>query len=343
MTTIRNSSIASTSTEGATTRLADLLELHRDRVLERWAQRVLDDPSLPSGRSLRAAQQPLLEALLELLRKGPGAVTQVLGAAGSGESSLWDAAQNHTRERLLQGCAAPAIRRELSLLRSVVLEIGEDSKLVLQGAEAALLHEGLDQALFASSEALADGLRIEIAFYEHFLDVMGHDLRNPISAIKLGSSMLTRETQPPAARKRTAQRITSSANRMLRMLEDLLDFSHLHRGEPLTLERKPCDLEQLCRAVVDELGAARPQQNFILECAGTVLGVWDEARIAQALTNLLSGAADHAPPDAEIRIRVWNDGAAQVQVYGAQIKISADEIGTLFDPLRRLGAAKAGE
>jgi signal transduction histidine kinase len=151
-----------------------------------------------------------------------------------------------------------------------------------------------------------------------FVSILGHDLRTPLGAIKLSAETIVRI--PDSRAVRPAGRILSSADRMTRMIEQLLDFARVRQGHGVPLAPRSADLAELCRAVVQELEDAHPHAHITFGQAGSLTGEWDPDRIGQVISNLVANAVQHGAsgtsievdvdgrtPDA-VRVRVHNEG-----------------------------------
>ena len=141
-----------------------------------------------------------------------------------------------------------------------------------------------------------------VHFGEMFAGMLGHDLRNPLSAITTSAGLLAARADSDAVA-RPAQRVLNSAHRMERMIAQLLDFTRVRLGGGLPVERRRCDLGEICRSVIEELEPVHKRQ-IRLRTAGDVAGDWDRDRLSQMLSNLAGNACQHAPPDRPIEIRL---------------------------------------
>ena len=173
-------------------------------------------------------------------------------------------------------------------------------------------------------------------FRERFIGILGHDLRSPLSAILASAALVLRQRDAPDRALAAAARITSSAERMARMISDLLDFTQARLGGGLALSRKPSDLGEVARAVVDEVSAANPSRSIELEVLGQAMGSFDADRAAQLLSNLLQNAVAYAPEDDRISVRVsGKDRHVEIAVENGGAPIPESERAMLFDPFRR--------
>jgi signal transduction histidine kinase len=159
-------------------------------------------------------------------------------------------------------------------------------------AELIALHLDNDLRRRQAQAALHDELSFG-ELRERFIGVLGHDLRNPLSAIATSSIVLGRIAQDDAVRD-IAQRIDRSVRRMSGLINDLLDLTRGRLGGGLTVERRLVDdLDQAFTAVVEELRDSRPGRDVDsrIDIARPVL--CDRARLQQLASNLLENALKH--------------------------------------------------
>jgi signal transduction histidine kinase len=170
---------------------------------------------------------------------------------------------------------------------------------------------------------------------DRFTSVLGHDLRNPLSTVLMGAQQIARSDASDGIR-RTANRLTRAAERMQRLVGDLLDLVRVREGGEILLRPRPTDLAVLAREIVSEFELAHPERRIVVETSGAVVGEWDADRLAQICSNLLSNAIRHGANDANVSMRVaaTNDNATlTVENRGSPIPIEIRP--HLFDPFRR--------
>ena len=197
-----------------------------------------------------------------------------------------------------------------------------------------------DKALELEREARMEALSRTVRFAELFVGVLGHDLRAPLNTIKLGAELLATGDDEGAA----TQRIAKSVERMERMIDDLLDFTHARLGRGLPLAPRDADLLEITQACVDELQAGKPP--IVVCCDGDPRGRWDPDRLAQLLTNLLANALEHGSQRAPVRVGIDGRRAERVRLEvhndGA---IDPGMLPVIFDPFasgRRKRGRRAG-
>jgi signal transduction histidine kinase len=184
---------------------------------------------------------------------------------------------------------------------------------------------------------LQEALRREGDVREKLLGIVSHDLRNPLQAISTASHLLLSASEPLAPPQRKwATRIRMSVHRMDRLIRDLLDFVRIRQGGTLPIQRQPVNLEEVGRTAVDELQAAHPHRQLLLETHGETRGQWDPERLVQLVGNLLSNALTHGAEQTPILVRV-DGGDAQVvlEVANQGTPIPPELLPRIFEPFTR--------
>jgi len=169
--------------------------------------------------------------------------------------------------------------------------------------------------------------------------VLGHDLRNPLSAIVTGARLLEHRAESDEIAT-PARRILSSAQRMARMIDQLLDVTRIRQGQGIPLRRAPVDLARICALAVEEL--ERPGNGpATVELLGDASGSWDGDRLMQLLSNLVGNALAHGTPGTPVVVRIDGTGAVvRLDVCNAGA-VPADVLPFVFQPMH--GASGDGE
>ena len=142
---------------------------------------------------------------------------------------------------------------------------------------------------------------------EEFLAVVSHELKTPVAVIKAYVEVLLRraaDARAPHADIDVLQSIHEQADRMLAMIDELLDFQRLEQGQ-LRLELSRFDLGALAERVVSGLQLTSASHRLQFVQHGTPLMVLaDRKRIEEVLTNLVDNATKYSPPGSQITIEV---------------------------------------
>ncbi|WP_309895587.1 ATP-binding protein [Archangium sp.] len=175
-------------------------------------------------------------------------------------------------------------------------------------------------------------------FREQFLGILGHDLRNPLQAISGNAALLLRYGGMTEPQRKAVNRISISADRMARMISDILDFTRTRLGGGYTLQRSWVNVHDVLRQVVEELEVAHPQRRFELNVTGTAWGEWDSDRIAQAASNLVGNAVQYSPEGSVVRVVACDEGdGIRVEIHNQGAPIPAERMPHIFDPFVRGG------
>jgi two-component system CheB/CheR fusion protein len=177
----------------------------------------------------------------------------------------------------------------------------------------------------------------------NFLAVLAHELRNPLSALRMAADLLRRS--PLGDREcRAVESIGRQLSQVDRLVKDLSDASLINQGK-VVLERTDQKLAALVGAAVEsvqECLRARQQQAEVNVPPDIVVHV-DASRIVQVLTNLLHNASKFSPAGGVIRITAQGD-AVQVamKVEDAGAGIPHDRLEWIFDSYAQLNPAGGG-
>jgi signal transduction histidine kinase len=182
----------------------------------------------------------------------------------------------------------------------------------------------------------------EVRLREQLLEVVAHDLRNPVTAIKANADLLAR--QASAGRLETPRlvdrlnSISTTAVRMSAQIGELLDATRLRAGQPLVLDRQPTDLVALVRRVAAQVQQTTTQHTIRVAAAVPhLVGEWDASRLERVFGNLLGNAVKYTPQGGEIRLEVDRSGQAEAcaAVIDQGIGIPEAEQANIFERYRR--------
>jgi two-component system, sensor histidine kinase and response regulator len=169
---------------------------------------------------------------------------------------------------------------------------------------------------------------------ELFIAVLGHDLRNPLSAI-VTSAHLLQHAAPDDGVRETAARMLASGKRMARMIEDVLDLARARQGGGMPLQREDADVRVLVQRIVDEYGTSYPSRAITVRATGNTTGHWDGGRLAQVVSNLVGNALEHGESGKPVEIDI--DGTARDRIaltFSNDGAIPATVLPHVFDPFR---------
>ncbi len=193
------------------------------------------------------------------------------------------------------------------------------------------------QELVSVANRLASGAESASRAKSAFLANMSHEIRTPMSGM-LGMTGLLLGTSLTEKQRNYAEKIRTSGNSLLAVLNDILDYSRIE-AEKLTIEAIPFSLQELIGNVVGIFSPHAAEKGVRLNSAidpelpADLLG--DPQRLAQVFNNLLSNAVKFTQ-EGEIRLAVkvrrqtTADVALEISVQDTGIGITEEELSRLF-------------
>ena len=202
------------------------------------------------------------------------------------------------------------------------------AELIALQLESELRHAAAESAL--STERATAELR------EQFIAVLGHDLRNPLSAVGATGELLTRRTDQ-ADLVSMGQRLRNSTRRMSRLIDDVLDFARGRLGGGIGVDPSGVtDLDAALEEVVAEVRGANPGRVVQADIAVHAPVHCDRGRLQQLLSNLLGNAVTYGAPDQPVVVAVAIDGdQLELRVSNRGEPIAAPNLTRVFEPYWR--------
>ncbi|WP_093519761.1 hybrid sensor histidine kinase/response regulator [Stigmatella erecta] len=194
----------------------------------------------------------------------------------------------------------------------------------------------MQRKLEQERELHAQRLQQQAEFEQQLIGIVSHDLRNPLSAILLGTERLKRKEALEPNAIRTVDRIHASASRAVRLVKDLLDFTQARLGGGIRIERTPMDIHALTRTAVEEVEEAYPSAHLKVVTSGDGQGSWDADRLSQVIQNLVTNAVKYGQPGAPIQVELHGEGnQVTLRVHNEGTPIPPERFPGLFQPLER--------
>jgi signal transduction histidine kinase len=137
-----------------------------------------------------------------------------------------------------------------------------------------------------------------------FIGLLAHELRTPITSLFGGVGLLRRDDLPEGIRRTVIEDLASEADRLHRLVEDLLVVARLEKGAT-RLERDPVLLQHVLGAAVEAERRHWPETRFELDVPADLPPVsGEDGPVEQVIRNLLSNAAKYGPRDGPVDVRV---------------------------------------
>ena len=251
-----------------------------------------------------------------------------------------------TRRHEIAAVAA-RLERETEVLGHELLLEGAGSARFLQVNALALRDAGggRDGSLFVFHDVTR--LRQLEAMRQEFVANVSHELRTPLSLIKSAAeTMLDCGQDDSAMRVRFLEIIDRHANRLTRLIDDLLLLSTLDSGR-LRLELEPVVLRAAVQEVIEDFeGRARARHVTIANTVpGQLIVRADPDRLRQVLANLVDNAIKYGRDDGHVVLdaAVWSDGRVEVSVHDDGPGLSADAQPRIFERFYRVDKARSRE
>lgn len=168
---------------------------------------------------------------------------------------------------------------------------------------------------------------------EMFVAAVGHDLRNPLSAVLTCSKLVVRHISDSEGI-RLATTIRNGALRMQRMTSALFDLTRARLDGGIPIVRGPLDLREVAERVFEEHQLAAPARAMCLQTSGNLEGNWDATRLEQVVSNLLGNAVQHGDAGVPIVMDVSGDASSVAIAVRNGGAIPTQALSDLFNPFR---------
>ena len=256
----------------------------------------------------------------EIIRTGEPIVGQVERETFSGRPDIW-VSTTKVPLRDDQG----EIIGTFGISRDITAQIRAESALALQAGE-----------LGAQNERLRELDRLK----DEFVALVSHELRTPLTSIIGYIQLLRDERASGLDTDHFAEVIERNAERLLRLVGDLLFLSKMQTGQ-LALELRETDLASLAGQAVEEARPEAERKHISLGLsAAPVPSAVDPTRITQLLGNLITNALKFTPEGGQVEVRLAADGGeAVLSVTDTGIGIPAADRERIFERFYRTEAA----
>jgi two-component system sensor histidine kinase SenX3 len=189
---------------------------------------------------------------------------------------------------------------------------------------------------------VTEARRVE-AVRRDFVANVGHELKTPVGALALLAEAVEDASDDPETVRRFANRMVHEADRLGRLVRELIDLSRLQGGEPLP-DLVPVDVDTVIAEAVDRTGLAANAKRIVIASGGqhglVVRGV--ESQLATAVTNLLANAVAYSPEGTRIAVGARaRSGFAEIAVTDSGIGIPRNDRSRVFERFYRVDQSRA--
>ncbi|HUB08506.1 MAG TPA: CHASE3 domain-containing protein [Myxococcales bacterium] len=279
-----------------------------------------------------------LDGALDLRRSGNVDAALAAARSSSGAPPMEEARgaleEVRAAEERRVGLLSARVTRDLTI--AIGIDVTAGLGLLLLGILLFLVDRDV-----ARREELERALREAAVFQQGLLGIVGHDLRNPLGSILVAAGMLEKRGLAEDQAK-TVHLMRVSAQRMNRMVEQLLDLTRAQLGGGIPVSRATgTDLASIVAQAAAELRLGHPGCEIRETRDGDTGGLWDPDRLAQVASNLLGNAVKHGGSPVDVSVRGAGEAVA-LEVHNGGPPIPAELLPMLFDPFRRGREARTG-
>ena len=213
----------------------------------------------------------------------------------------------------------PSRRLEVPATRDELAELGASLNRMLDRLEAALLRE------------------------RRFVDDASHELRTPLANLKVELELALRRSRTPDELQAALRSAAVETDRLTSLAEDLLVLARAADGR-LPIRREEIDLGPLVGDVTRRFAGRAEARGITMETSVDRDGTArvDEARVRQALGNLIENALVHTPPGGRITVGLTHaDGSVSIAVADTGAGFPVGFVEHAFEPFSRADAARS--
>lgn len=201
-----------------------------------------------------------------------------------------------------------------------------------------------------AAQRRADELALDHRRKDEFLAMLGHELRNPLSALANGLNVMRAAGGDADALERARAMMTRQTRRMTAMLDQLLDVARVSSGK-FELAQEAVDLVEAANAAIETtqpiLDSNKHELTVSVPPQGTAIVLGDGVRLAQVVENLLGNAAKYTENGGRIWLTVsTTDDTVKLSVRDTGIGLEPEMLDHVFDLFtqasRSLHRAKGG-
>ncbi|MNO77742.1 Sensor protein KdpD [compost metagenome] len=232
---------------------------------------------------------------------------------------------------------------------NVFVDLYRQSKAMKEQVQALEQSRREQQALLKQLQNTQLELEQAVRMRDDFMSIVAHEVRTPLNGLILETQLRKMHLARDNSAAFTLDKMHAMVDRderqiksLIRLIEDMLDVSRIRTGK-LSIRPKRFDLSTLVRELLhnfsQQIDAA--EASVSLDATQPVIGNWDEFRIEQVISNLLTNALRYGAKS-PISVKVYSEGGqALVDVQDRGIGISEENQKRIFQQFERVSARHA--
>lgn len=277
----------------------------------------------------------ILKFVADDLESSQNAAERFAKSRGDGPTegpSHHSAAELHAALRLADGFDIDQMVSEYRALRASVVKqwVAHNQSLADTDIEdLTRFNEAIDQAV---TESVAHYTATINHSRNLFLGILGHDLRNPIGAASMAAKWMVRAGMADEKHAKYASEIVRTTDRATQILNDLLELARTSFGTEIPLVKAQMDIAPLCHELAEELRTISSGRAIEIHSEGDTEGCWDETRMGQVLSNLMSNALQYGEASSPVRIFIEGQDfdSLTVSVHNSGLPIPPEKLELIF-------------
>jgi signal transduction histidine kinase len=225
--------------------------------------------------------------------------------------------------------------------RAAAREMALHLALAVENARLTLRQRRFTEELEEKVTAATERLRQLDQAKTEFVSVVAHELRTPLTALQGFTELLVSRAMPPERAAKCLGHLHTEAERLGRIVTELLDLSRIETGRPLELRRETVDLSEAIERNVELFAVQHQRHRFQWTRhpdAGTLHA--DRDAVDRILKNLISNAVKYSPGGGRVIVatRPSDDRAGMVElsVEDDGVGIPANQLSRIFDKYVRV-------
>jgi signal transduction histidine kinase len=229
---------------------------------------------------------------------------------------------------------------DVDAVRATLASVGEGRRDVRTGVR------GRDEIarLAADVDAMVARLEAEEGARRSLIAAVSHDLRTPITALRLLADAIDDELVDAATRREYAARMGTHVRALGALIDDLFELTRLESGD-LTWTMERVRVDALLQETVEAMRPAAEAEDVTVTAelgASIAAARANPEKLQRVLFNLIQNAIRHTPPDGSVTVRAESvGGGVEIEVADTGAGIATEDRARVFEPFYRADGARS--